>query len=60
MEINKRKLIHVLSITLIIVGLSMIPSLICSFINNNQQQVKSFLLPMFVCLSIGGILLRLF
>jgi len=60
MEINKRKLIHVLSITLIIVGLSMIPSLICSFINKNQQQVKSFLLPMFVCLSIGGILLRLF
>lgn len=59
MEINKLKLVRVLSVALVIIGLSMIPSLICSFINNNSQQVKSFLLPMFVCVSIGGACLRL-
>lgn len=58
MHLNKKLLTRVFALTLIIMAISMIPSLIIAFINHNHNMIKSFLLPMTIYLFIGGLVVR--
>lgn len=58
MKINKKRLLRIFGYTLLIIGVSMLPSLVVAFANNKQLMIRSFLLPITFLISLGGLILR--